>query len=189
MKRIQYWLMCFITLLLCSCANKPISPETWLTKGVKVNLPAPHFDHVYHDQQLLTFSYNGQQHSLITMIDAQNDALSVVGLSTLGIRLFKIDYYGKVITTEQNIFIKELPSASQILSDIMFSILPIEQWQPLLPKGWQLIDTTEQRLLINEQQQTVIEIKYRQPPSSQIRKPTNIKHHIFGYQIAISSME
>lgn len=189
MKKINYWLIGIITMVLCSCTNKPTIQQTWLTKDVKVNLPSPTLKQTYQDQQLLTFNYKGQQHSLITIVNADSDSLHVIGLSTLGIRLFNIDYQNNTITTKQNIIINELPPASQILSDIMLSIYPIEQWQSVLPTGWQLIDYDQQRLLINDQKQTVIEISYQQPLSSQIRKPTNIKHYIFGYQIAISSME
>lgn len=189
MTKIQNLLIGFLILLLCSCISKPNKLETWLSKGVKVNLPAPHLTQTYHDQQLLTFNYNGQQHSLIAMIDADNHSLNVIGLSTLGIRLFKIDYRDNEIKTEQNIFIKELPPASQILSDIMLSIYPVEQWQAVLPIGWKLIDDKQHRILVDDKNQTIIEISYLPLTSSLIRKPNHIHHHVFGYQIAIGSME
>lgn len=188
MKNYRLWLICLVTLLLSACANKP-STQAWLTKDISINLPSAGLNQAYHDQQLLTFNYHDKQNSLITVVDANAQSLSVVGLSTLGIRLFNIEYRDNHIKTEQNIFIKELPSASQILSDIMLSIYPLEQWQSVLPTGWQLVDEKLHRKLLNPQRDVIIDITYLQPPSSQMRKPILIEHHIFGYQINIESME
>jgi len=180
-----------LVILLSACSNQPSqTTEAWLTKEVKVNLPLPHLAKPYHDQQLLTFNYNDQQNSLITLVHADTNTLTVVGLSTLGIRLFKIEYHDNAITTEQNIFIKELPSAAQILSDIMLSIWPVEAWQAKLPKGWQLVDSNLHRQLIDNTGQIIIDIEYLQQPLSQkIHQPAHIKHNIFDYQITIKSME
>lgn len=188
MRKFLFWLTCFVTIFLSSCATKPTT-ETWLTKETKVNLPKPDLNQPYHCQQLLTFKYNGQENSLITLVNAESNTLTAVGLSTLGIRLFKIEYRDNVITTEQNIFIKELPPASQILSDIMLSVWPIQKWQTVLPKGWQLIDNDLHRKLINDKQETIIDITYQQQPSMQIRKPIYLKHNVFNYQITIQNME
>ncbi|WP_392558853.1 DUF3261 domain-containing protein [Orbus mooreae] len=190
MKSYLFLMTSFLVILLTACAKPSTSAtETWLTKETKVNLPSPILGQTYHDQQLLTFNYNGQQNSLIVLVDVNNDTLNVVGLSTLGIRLFKIEYHDNVITTEQYIFIKELPPASQILSDIMLSIYPIQTWLAVLPAKWQLVDDKYHRKLLNDKHEIVIDITYQKPLSSQIRKPSNIEHKVFNYQIAIESME
>lgn len=179
-----------LVFLLSACSTVPTSTtEAWLTKEVKVNLPAAGLGQPYHDQQLLTFNYNNQQNSLIALVDTDGDTLTVVGLSTLGIRLFKIEYHENAISTEQHIFVKELPPASQILSDIMLSIYPTTAWQSVLPKEWQLIDNEDHRKLIDEKNNTIVDITYPQSAPSQIRKPSNIQHNVFGYHIAIQSME
>lgn len=188
MKKRLFWVILPIILLLTACVAK--SPmDVWFTKEVKVHLPLPKMRQTYHDQQLLTFNHEGQTHSLITLVDIDDNKLTVVGLSALGIRLFKIEYNGTQILTEQNIFIKELPSAAQILSDIMLSLIPIQEWQQVLPMNWKVIDQGLQRKLLNDKHETIIEINYNQPASNEIRKPILIKHHIFGYQISIQSME
>lgn len=177
-----------LAMLASACATKP-QAEAWLTKGTKVNLPIPNLQQNYHDQQLLKFKYKNQENSLITLIDIKQNQLKVIGLTALGIRLFEIEYDGQNIKTKQNIFVKELPAPQQVLSDIMLSILPTQQWQAVLPEGWQLIDNQLHRKLLNEKQETIIDITYKEKPSSQIRKPIRIVHNIFGYQIDIQSME
>lgn len=188
MKKYLTLTILLLAMLVTACTSKP-KAEAWLTKETKVNLPIPNLNQNYHDQQLLKFKYKNQENSLITLVDVNQNQLKVIGLSVLGIRLFEIEYNGEIIKTKQNIFIKELPAPQQVLSDIMLSILPIQQWQAVLPEGWQLFDKQLHRKLINDKQETVIDITYQENPTNKIRKPIHIQHYIFGYQIAIQSME
>lgn len=188
MKKYLVFTILLFAMLISACATKP-KAEAWLTKETKVNLPIPNFQQNYHDQQLLKFKYKNQENSLITLVEANQNELKVVGLSALGVRLFEIQYNGEIIKTKQNIFIKELPAPQQVLSDIMLSILPVQQWQTVLPEGWQLIDNQLHRKLLNNKHEAIIDVTYRDNPSDQIRKPIRIEHLIFGYKITIQSME
>ena len=188
MKRYLNLTFLLLSLLISACSSQPKS-EAWLTKEIKVNLPKIDLNQDYHDQQLLTFKYNNQENSVITVVDIQNNQLKVMGLSTIGIRLFEIQYNGSEVKAKQYIFIKQLPPPEQVLSDIMLSILPTTSWQNVLPPNWQLVDKGLFRTLINDQKQTIINITYNKKVSTEIRKPIKIDHAIFGYQIAIKSME
>lgn len=188
MKKYFIIITLLLTILISACSNQT-QTKAWLTKRTRINLPQPNLQQPYHDQQLLKFNYNGQENSLITLIDIDQNQLKVIGLSALGIRLFEINYNGKTINTKHNIFVKELPAPEQVLSDIMLSILPIKNWQAVLPTGWQLIDNEKQRILLNDKQETIVEITYTEKASQQIRKPNRIKHHIFGYEITIQRMD
>lgn len=190
MKSYQSIFIAVLIMFVSGCSTKsPSTNDVWLTKTVKVKLPEANLEQDFHDQQLLTFSYKNQQNSLIVMIDADKTTLKVNGLSTLGIRLFDIEYKDGEIRKHQYIFSKELPAAQQILSDIMLCFYPISAWQLRLPKGWAIVEDETHRKLINDQNQIIIDISYQQPHSSKIRKPVYIKHNIFGYQIVIESME
>ncbi|OCG02242.1 DUF3261 domain-containing protein [Gilliamella sp. wkB112] len=188
MKKYLILTILMLGMLISACTTKPHA-EAWLTKETRVNLPIPNLQQDYHDQQLLKFKYKNQANSLITLVDLNQNQLKVIGLTALGIRLFEIEYDGRNIKTKQNIFVKELPAPQQVLSDIMLSILPTQQWQVVLPEGWQLIDNQLHRKLLNDKQETIIDITYKEKPSLQIRKPIQIVHNIFGYQIDIQSME
>ena len=102
-----------LSLLISACSSQPKS-EAWLTKETKVNLPKIDLNQDYHDQQLLTFKYNNQENSVITVVDIQNNQLKVMGLSTIGIRLFEIQYNGSEVKAKQYIFIKQLPPPEQV---------------------------------------------------------------------------
>ena len=175
--------------LISACAHQSEQPKAWLTKQINIKLPSPKFNQPYHDQQLLKFKYNNHENSIITLVDANQNQLKVVALSALGIRLFELEYNGKNIKTKQNIFVKELPPPEQVLSDILFSILPTKEWQSALPKGWILVDNEFNRILLNDKNEPIFSITYQEKLSAQIRKPIRIEHQIFGYQIIIQSMD
>lgn len=122
-------------------------------------------------------------------MDANQNQLKVVALSALGVRLFELEYDGKNVKTKQNIFVKELPPPEQVLSDILFSILPTKEWQSSLPKGWILVDNEFNRILSDDKNEPILTITYQEKLSDQIRKPIRIEHQIFGYQIIIQSMD
>lgn len=188
MKKYLVLTMMMLVIFVTSCASKTQS-QAWLTKEVKINLPVINTKQNYHDQQLLKFKYKNMENSIIAIVDISNNQLKVIGLSALGIRLFEIDYDGKLVKTKHNIFVKELPAPEQVLSDIMLSILPTQDWLTVLPAGWQIVDNELHRTLLNNKQETIIDITYAEQPSTKIRKPIQIEHHIFGYKIAIQSMD
>lgn len=188
MKKYLYLTFLLLSMLISACSSQHKS-EAWLTKETKVNLPKINLTQDYHDQQLLTFKYNNQENSVIAIVDIKDNQLKVIGLSTIGIRLFEIEYDGSKVKAKQHIFIKQLPPPEQVLSDIMLSILPTNSWQNVLPANWQLVDNGLLRTLIDDKKQTIIKITYNQKSSTDIRKPIEIQHAIFGYQITIKSME
>jgi len=188
MKKYLNLTLLLLSMLISACSFQPKS-EAWLTKETKVNLPKLDLNQNYHDQQLLTFKYNNQENSIITIVDIKDNHLTVMGLSTIGIRLFEIQYNGSEVKAKQHIFIQQLPPPEQVLSDIMLSILPTAAWKKVLPTDWQLIDEGLSRTLINDRHETIINITYNKQPTNVIRKPIKIEHAVFSYQIAIQSME
>ncbi|MCX8573712.1 MULTISPECIES: DUF3261 domain-containing protein [unclassified Gilliamella] len=189
MKKYLVLLILALTTLISACAHQSEQPKAWLTKQINIKLPSPKFNQPYHDQQLLKFKYHNHENSIITLVDANQNQLKVVALSALGVRLFELEYDGKNVKTKQNIFVKELPPPEQVLSDILFSILPTKEWQSSLPKGWILVDNEFNRILSDDKNEPILTITYQEKLSDQIRKPIRIEHQIFGYQIIIQSMD
>lgn len=189
MKKYLVLLILALTTLISACAHQSEQPKAWLTKQINIKLPSPKFNQPYHDQQLLKFKYHNHENSIITLVDANQNQLKVVALSALGVRLFELEYDGKNVKTKQNIFVKELPPTEQVLSDILFSILPTKEWQSSLPKGWILVDNEFNRILSDDKNEPILTITYQEKLSDQIRKPIRIEHQIFGYQIIIQSMD
>lgn len=158
-------------------------PKAWLKPGVQVTLPPPGITPAVSSQQLLTGSVNGQTQSLLVLLNADEQKLSLAGLSSVGIRLFLLTYDKAGIHTEQSIVVPQLPPASQVLADVMLSHWPISAWQTQLPKGWTLRDINDRRELRDPSGNLVTEITYLLRKGK--REPISIEQHAFRYHITI----
>ncbi|QGU88069.1 DUF3261 domain-containing protein [Erwinia sorbitola] len=176
-------------LLLTGCAGKPdeTRPQAWLKPGVRVTLPPPAIDPAFSQQQLLTGSFKGKQQSLLVMLSADGQQLTLAGLSSLGIRLFRVTYDSSGIHTEQSLILPEMPPASQVLADIMLSHWPLAAWQPRLPAGWTLTDKGDRRQLRDADGGLVTEIRYLQRGTQ--RLPVSVQQFAFGYHILIQNLD
>ncbi|MFW5408452.1 DUF3261 domain-containing protein [Pectobacterium brasiliense] len=177
-------------LLLSSCASKQHDdsrPQAWLKPGVKVTLPAPAITPSVNEQQLLTGTFDGKQQSLLVMLSADDKQLSLVGLSSIGIRLFKVTYDAQGVHTEQSIVLPQLPPASQVLADIMLSHWPIAVWQTQLPAGWTLKDSDDKRQLRDDRGTLITEIRYMMRNNQRV--PMSVQQFVFGYHIVIQHLD
>lgn len=179
-------------LLLVGCSHSTQNvdgtrPQAWLQPGTKVTLPAPGITPAVNSQQLLTGSFNGKTQSLLVMLNADAQKITLAGLSSVGIRLFLATYDATGIHTEQSIIVPQLPPASQVLADVMLSHWPIDAWQPQLPKGWTLKDKGDRRELRNADGKLVTEIVYLQRKGK--REPISIEQHVFNYHITIQYLD
>ncbi|ATF95465.1 Protein of uncharacterised function (DUF3261) [Cedecea neteri] len=183
-----FWLT--TALLLAGCSHSTgrdnTRPQAWLQPGTQVTLPPPGITPEISAQQLLTGSVNGKTQSLLMMLNADNKALTLAGLSSVGIRLFLVTYDEKGMHTEQSIVMPQLPPANQVLADVMLSHWPVSAWLPYLPKGWTLTDTGDKRELRNASSKLVEEITYLQRKGKRV--PISIEQHVFNYRIAIQSL-
>lgn len=175
------------TLLLAGCSHSTDTegtrPQAWLQPGTKVTLPPPGITPAIRSQQLLTGRFNGQTQSLLVLLNADGQKVTLAGLSSVGIRLFLATYDSTGIHTEQSVVMPQLPPASQVLADVMLSHWPLSAWQPQLPKGWTLNDTDTRRELRNPDGKLVTEIVYLQRKGK--REPIGIEQHVFKYHITI----
>lgn len=176
-----------MALLLAGCSHTTnrddARPQAWLQPGTRVALPPPGITPAIRAQQLLTGSFKGQTQSLLVMLNADGDKVTLAGLSSVGIRLFLATYDDTGIHTEQSVVMPQLPPASQVLADVMLSHWPISAWQPQLPKGWTLTDNGDRRELRNASGKLVTEIVYLQRKGK--REPISIEQHVFKYHITI----
>ena len=178
--------------LLTGCSSQMAPPSAALDRHHTVALPAPAMTPGFYRQQLLTVTLPqqpGAGKSLLTVLEVSDKGVVLVGLSPLGVRLFRIDYDATGIRSEQLPALSALgalPPINQVLADVMLSYWPIARWQPLLPAGWTLQDQALRRELRDERGQLVSEIHYRQMGA--YREPVRLWHHLFGYQLQIQTL-
>jgi hypothetical protein len=175
--------------MLAACANVPGTshPQAWLRPGTRVSLPVSGLSPGLSAHQLLTTHYRGREHSLMVLLKADAQQLSLVGLSTAGIRLFTLQYDARGLHTEQHVPVPGLPPASQVLADIMLSYWPVASWQRLLPDQWRLLDEGAQRQLLDPDGALVLVIDYDE--SGAVRQPVHIRQWAFGYDIRIRNLD
>lgn len=194
MIRSPFWsvVTLFAALLLGGCSSHTVKnqegrPQAWLQPGTRVTLPPPGIAPALSSQQLLTGSFNGKTESLLVMLNADDKQLTLAGLSSVGIRLFLLTYDEKGLHTEQSIVVPQMPPASQVLADIMLSLWPIADWQPLLPAGWTLTDKGDVRELRNAGGSLVSRMTYLQRKDK--REPISIEQRVFKYHITLQYLD
>lgn len=126
-----------------------------------------------------------QRQNPVAVSDAYADdqKITLAGLSSVGIRLFLVTYDAQGLRAEQSIVVPQLPPASQVLADVMLSHWPISAWQPQLPAGWTLRDNGDKRELRNASGKLVTEITYLNRQGKRV--PISIEQHVFKYHITI----
>ncbi|AVJ16387.1 DUF3261 domain-containing protein [Serratia sp. JUb9] len=175
--------------LLTGCAGSssaPDAPSAWLKPGTRVALPPPTLAQPFSQQQLLNAQVKGQRHTMMVLLNADGQRLTLVGMSPLGIRLFNLVYDEQGIRSQQFIKLGELPPAAQVLADIMLSYWPQAQWQAQLPTGWRLEDRGDRRRLYDDRGALISEIRYQ---TSARRQPVSISQSAFHYRIAIENLD
>ena len=178
--------------LLLWCTACSTLPQAALDYRHQVRLPSLMAAPVLYRQQLLTMRRVGKSeppHTLMMVLQASSSGVHLVGLTPLGIRLFRIDYDSHGLGSEALPALDgmgKLPPGSQILADVMLCYWPIASWQPLLPVGWSLQDEGDQRLLRDAHGKLVSEILYRQEGG--YREPVRLWHHIFDYQLSLQTL-
>lgn len=176
-----------LTLMLAGCSHSTPDnagrPQAWLEPGTRVSLPKPGISPAFSSQQLLTGSFNGNTQSLLVMLNADSQKVTLAGLSSVGIRLFLVTYDDKGLHSEQSVVMPQLPPASQVLADVMLSHWPISAWQPQLPKGWTLTDIGDKRELRNARGKLITEISYLKRHGQRV--PIAIAQQVFKYHITI----
>ncbi len=177
-------------LLLSACASHApddTQPTAWLKPGVRITLPPPGITPAFQQQQLLTGQVKGQSQSLLVLLSADAQKIELAGLSSVGIRLFRVSYDASGIHTQQMMPLPHMPPASQVLADIMLSHWPLAVWQKQLPPGWTLQDTGLKRVLKDADHRVITEIDYLQRNGQ--REPISIQQHAFGYRIHIQHLD
>lgn len=188
MKLLIKWCAVISIACLSGCAHlDKIATSAWLKPGVQVVLPAPGISPEIHEQQLLTATFQKKQQSLVVMLDADSSHIALIGLSSLGIKLFQVMYDQQGIHTQQFIVLPQLPKANQVLADIMLSYWAVSDWEKVLPHAWRIREEDLLREVLDDKGHVVISILYAQ--TAQGRQPVALNHHIFNYQIQIQRLD
>lgn len=181
----RYWYLLLV--LLSGCSSQP-GIEALIAPGVPLSLPSPRHSEPLNRQQLLTASVQGKQYQLLTVLEAGQQGITLVGLMPTGARLFKVRYDQRGIHSERLIPLpgNTLPAPAQVLADVMLCYWPLAEWQSRLPTGWRLVDEGDVRRLIDPANAVVTEIRYQSWQGQ--REPVSLTQHRFGYRLQLENL-
>lgn len=199
--------MLFITAFVSSCSlttktptagnEKAISAEevakVEIAKDRSVQLPQPsQLGYQVTASQLISAQWTtpkGKQvQQLPVQLEVSNSKIVLAGFSSWGTRLLSLSYQDNHIETKVMSGLDGvLPDPEQILFNLMITLWPKETWHaPLDNLGWQIVESDNQRVIVDETGQKVIEIEYQhqQPLKGTIR----FTHKSLDYLIEIQTL-
>ncbi|SPT69133.1 Protein of uncharacterised function (DUF3261) [Anaerobiospirillum thomasii] len=178
-------------LVLCSCSsthNMQVKQSYFnLTDKIQLELVDFEPDIKLDFTQLLTISYGSEQQSLIAVVLSDEKELKLVGLSTMGIKLFSASYDKNTIEITKHIPIDKIPPATQVLSDIFFAFYPKELLDRKLGMGVYIEDTDTMREIKDKDGSVIERIHYINDGNK--RLASKIEHLVFKYTIDIQYLE
>lgn len=187
MKKILILLILMVQLSACSSLPEQSSEMARLNADTWVKLPAPGLQESFTRHQLLSVETETGRQSFQALLTVHQQQMELLALTPSGIRLFSLRYDEQGIIIEQHIHHEHSPPAVQVLSDVMLAYWPQNNWHEVLPHGWMLENLAEQRRLLDDQGNPVVEIDYRLENNH--REPYRLIHHHFGYQLHIRNLD
>ncbi|BCL77383.1 hypothetical protein JHS3_31190 [Jeongeupia sp. HS-3] len=133
--------------LLAGCA-------TLLSGGLPLlQLPPAAFGGERVLEQRLTMRWPGETRTLDVVASIDDERVSLVGLA-LGVRLFSLDYDGKLLRSSENV--KMALPAERMLNDFLIVHAPLDALRAALPNGWHVNDSARRRVMQRDGKDAII---------------------------------
>lgn len=161
-------------------------PRAFILPGVETALPSPARLEEGSWRQLVTFGHEGEEQTLLALLEVHDGALNLAVLQPAGIRLFSGIYRDGEIYLEKTTASGKVPPVNQIFLDILLSLCPPGEWE--LPEGFVLEDSAEDvRQLVDPDGRIVYKIEYGLRQGR--RMPLCIEQQIFAYRIVFEYLD
>lgn len=183
---------CLFSLVGCAKHIASTSAEDWqveIAPEVWVELPEPaELGYSLEASQLISAKWQDKTNQLPVQLQVNEDKLVLVGFSSWGTRILSLVYQDEQVDSQilAGIDSSEI-TPEKVLFNLMLTLWPSESWeQPLSRIGWTLIDTPQQRQLLNENGEVVIDIQYGAMPH--IEGEILFSDNKLGYFISIKTL-
>lgn len=188
---IKACILFFLMTVLSGCASKPeplanqvnIAPDTYVT------LPAPAaLGQTLTASQLITAQWAGQSHQLPVQLQVDHQKIALAGFSSWGSRILSLTYENQTIEASVLPGLGDtLPQPEQVLFNLMLTLWPADAWHnPLQTIGWQLIEISQHRQLIDDRGNVVADVDYKATPH--LAGDIVFTHYPLGYTITIKTL-
>ncbi|HYM34343.1 MAG TPA: DUF3261 domain-containing protein [Steroidobacteraceae bacterium] len=112
-------------------------------------------------QQILHGAFGSREVTMNCVVTVRGNTLTVIGLSSLGVRAFTIKYDGQQINAENDLPVPREFTAERLLADTQLVLWPVAVLQPVLQRaGWQLTEPFSGTRRLRRGDKLIAEIHY-----------------------------
>lgn len=158
--------------MLTGCATYQSSQKIWLTPKVQIVLPAKSCTKDFEKDQLLTIRYKDEIKRAVVSLSCSGDNLSIIAMMPSGPRIFTLSRSKENIQLTKHIPLPEGINPEQILWNVLFAYLPLEELRKTLPHGFTLKDSLSERNLFSPDGELVLQAKYNKSKLFEINCPS-----------------
>lgn len=148
---------------------------------------APPLGPVRHILQKINAVWPGNNAELICVLELNSQQIAMAGLSVDGLSLFNLRYDGQLLVSEKSPLLPANLPPELILVDLQLIYWPAEEIQKILPFGWHLDTSTDQRTLYHDTEKYA-EARYLSPENDWPRS-VQLQNYAYHYQITINTLE
>lgn len=172
-------------LIACSSNNKieDVDNKAFVTKDISIELPSSNILDDGEYQEALTITYDKKTYNLLVLLKNNNNVLSLVAMSDLGIKLFEANYFDGHIKIKKFIEIDKLPKANQVLLDIFLAHASKENLDKAFANKINISEEDIQRIIKDLDDNIIYTIKYIYLDNKKL--PIELVHNMFNYKINI----
>lgn len=169
--------------LLCGCAasipRQASLVETW-------PLLAPSSVVPHSVRQVLHGAFGDREVQLQSVINANPDEVTVIGVTAMGLRAFTLKYNGKELHEERAAAMPAFVNGRQLLNDVQLAFWPMAALQAALrPAGWEISEPFAGTRRLRRQGRLIAEVHYADadPWSGRLW----LSNFAYGYSLFIES--
>ena len=183
----RFLTICVAALLVSACATPTAAPTLQLPQprltpqAMGVNLSVAQrltVERAPADRPIAT-------RSLDTLLEIDTSSLRLAAFA-LGQRVLTLSWDGSTLTGERHPLLPAEVDAAYVLRDVQWMYAPVEALRQVLPSGWQLEDSGNQRIL-RHGEQLVLLIHYDAEPRWNGR--SRMENRLEGYSLTIESAQ
>ena len=180
------------SLAACQSADQTRRPagEALGEQGSMVRLPNPLPPYQFGSALSLTQTVSGQyadrQDRMVVEIEIERNALRMIGLTPMGIKIFSLSYDNGEVEQSVGKMVPDGVNPSYILSDFQLTYWPITDVRnALAQQKYSVSDTGDRRIVLGPSGEILVEIIYLQP----LKRWSDVEliHHEAGYTMSVKT--
>lgn len=194
MRNIYFYIFVFFTILLASSCSvqpaktSPANAEILINRDLHfLLLPAFAVDRPLSLTQSVKIQYEDKQYDFIARMEIADQSFKMVGITSVGIKLFSIDSADNYYEFETTSLIGKELNLTYLLADLQLAYWPVNMLNLQLQKDNAFIEINPKQRLISKNNKVIIDIQYSN--SNHWNKNITFKHLQRNYSVIINTLE